>query len=112
MLSPKKAPASETPYNPPTSSPLYQQPTIEDFIRQYLDGEGRIKIGPRDVIYLMELTHTNKQEGGFDLQDLALLVTFKVFGNNGHGNNVDGVDSSNPGSAPFTDTDPTVDDEN
>ena len=97
---------------PPTSSPLYQQPTIEDFIRQYLDGEGRIKIGPRDVIYLMELTHTNKQEGGFDLQDLALLVTFKVFGNNGHGNNVDGVDSSNPGSAPFTDTDPTVDDEN
>lgn len=62
---------------PPTSSPLYQQPTIEDFIRQYLDGEGRIKIGPKDVIYLMELTHTDKRDGGFDLQDLALLVTFK-----------------------------------
>jgi len=31
--------------------------------------------------------------------------------NNGHGNNDDGVDSSNPGNAPFNDTDPTYDDE-
>lgn len=62
---------------PPTTTPLYQQPTIDDFIRQYLDGQGRVKIGPKDVIYLMELTHTNKNDGGFDLQDLALLVTFR-----------------------------------
>ncbi|MBX3740280.1 MAG: hypothetical protein KF712_04770 [Akkermansiaceae bacterium] len=62
---------------PPTTTPLYQQPTIEDFIKPYLDGQGRIKIGPKDVIYLMELTHTNKNDGGFDLQDLALLVTFQ-----------------------------------
>jgi hypothetical protein len=62
---------------PPTSTPLYQQPTITDFIRPYLDGQGNIKIGPKDVIYLMELTHTNRYEGGYDLQDLALLVTFR-----------------------------------
>lgn len=31
--------------------------------------------------------------------------------NNGHGNNEDGVDSSNPGNAPFDDSDPNVDDE-
>ncbi len=62
---------------PPTTTPLYQQPTIDDFIRQYLDGQGRVKIGAKDVIYLMELTHTNKNDGGFDLQDLALLVTFR-----------------------------------
>ncbi|WAC21345.1 hypothetical protein OVA24_08095 [Luteolibacter sp. SL250] len=62
---------------PPTTTPLYQQPTIEDFIKPYLDGQGRVKIGPKDVIYLMELTHTNKNDGGFDLQDLALLVTFQ-----------------------------------
>ena len=62
---------------PPTTTPLYQQPTIEDFIKPYLDGQGRIKIGPKDVIYLMELTHTNKNDGGFDLQDLAILATFK-----------------------------------
>ena len=63
---------------PPTTTPLYQQPTIEDFIKPYLDGAGRIKIGSMDVIYLMELTHTDKRDSGFDLQDLALLVTFKV----------------------------------
>lgn len=31
--------------------------------------------------------------------------------NNGHGNNADGVDSSNPGNSPFDDSDDTVDDE-
>ncbi|MBK1880845.1 hypothetical protein JIN85_00380 [Luteolibacter pohnpeiensis] len=61
---------------PPTTVPLYQQPTIESFIKPYLDEEGRIKIGPKDVIYLMELTHTDRNDGGFDLQDLALIVTF------------------------------------
>ncbi|MBP6603181.1 MAG: hypothetical protein KA250_15310 [Verrucomicrobiales bacterium] len=62
---------------PPTTTPLYQQPTIQSFILPYLDStNGKIKLGPRDVIYLMELTHTNKYDGGFDLQDLALLVTF------------------------------------
>lgn len=62
---------------PPTTTPLYQQPTIESFILPYLDEEGNINLGPRDVIYLMELTHTNRNDGGFDLQDLALLVTFE-----------------------------------
>ena len=131
---------------PPTTTPLYQQPTIESFILPYLDDDGNISLGARDVIYLMELTHTDRNNGGFDLQDLCILVTFydevshngvtsdcagtnpddgtmdggtgtdsgtteSGNGNNGHGNNVDGVDSSNPGNAPFTDTDPTVDDE-
>lgn len=62
---------------PPTTTPLYQQPTIQDFIRPYLDSNGKIKIGAKDVIYLMELTHTDKRDSGYDLQDLALLVTFR-----------------------------------
>ena len=32
--------------------------------------------------------------------------------NNGHGNNKDDVDRSNPGKKPATDSDPNVDDEN
>jgi hypothetical protein len=52
---------------------------------------------------------------GYDLQDMVILVTFKSKAktNNGHGNNLDGIDSSNPGNAPFInlDTDPTIDDE-
>lgn len=61
---------------PPTTTPLYQQPTIESFLLPYLDSDGNIDLGPRDIIYLMELTHTNRNDDGFDLQDLALLVTF------------------------------------
>ena len=88
----------------------------------------------------MELTHTDRNHGGFDLQDMALLVSFydqvqedgtvidcttedadegtiegdtnKGKTNNGHGNNMDGVDSSNPGNSKAgEDTDPDVDDE-
>lgn len=62
---------------PPTTTPLYQQPTIESFILPYLDTNGNLKLGPRDVIYLMELTHTNTADGGFDLQDLVILCTFR-----------------------------------
>ncbi len=97
---------------PPTTTPMHYAPTIESFIRPYLDEEGKIKIGPRDVLYLMELTHTDRDHTGFDLQDMAVLVTFYDKVNNGHGNNEDGVDSSNPGaSKEGEDTDPTVDDE-
>ena len=105
--------------NPPDVDALYGQQTVEDFLRPYMDNQGNIDIGPKDVIYLIELTHTNMNDGGFDLQDLVILVTFNdpndqsccttcqhgngnncslhPRSNNGHGNNVDGVDSSNPG---------------
>lgn len=98
---------------PPTTYPLHNAPTLESFIRPYLDGQGRVNIGPMDVIVFMELTHYDSQNTnpGYDLQDMVLLCTFRTKNNNGHGNNVDGVDSSNPGNAPFTDSDPTVDDE-
>lgn len=99
---------------PPTTYPLHTAPTLESFIKPYLDASGKVKIGPMDVIVFMELTHYDSQKSnqGYDLQDMVLLVTFKAKNNNGHGNNTDGVDSSNPGDAPFTDSDPTVDDEN
>ncbi len=97
---------------PPTLTPM-AGPSLEEFVAPYLDPEGKVKIGPMDVIVFMELTHTDAQVSnpGYDLQDMVLLVSFKVKSNNGHGNNVDGVDSSNPGNAPFVDSDPTVDDE-
>jgi len=100
---------------PPSNIPQWNAPSLEQFLKPYLDPSGKVAIGPMDVIVFMELTHTNKSDPGYDLQDMVLLVTFKtkVKTNNGHGNNIDGIDSSNPGSAPFInlDTDPTVDDE-
>lgn len=79
-----------------------------------------VRIGPKDVLFLFELTETNTSSPDFTMQDLAVLTTFatesksaKVKNNNGHGNNIDGVDSSNPGNAPFIpyDSDPNFDDE-
>ena len=102
---------------PPTNVPEYNAPSLESFIKPYLNASNKVNIGPMDVIVFMELTHYDSQStsSGYDLQDMVLLVTFKAKAktNNGHGNNIDGIDSSNPGSAPFInlDTDPTVDDE-
>lgn len=50
------------------------------------------------VLILMELVEGDRSDPCFDLQDQVLLVTFSSkHPNNGHGNNLDGVDSSNPG---------------
>ncbi len=64
---------------PPTNVPEYNAPSLESFLRPYLDTTGKVKIGPMDVIVFMELTHTaaQKAEAGYDLQDMVLLVTFR-----------------------------------
>ena len=64
---------------PPTTYPLHTAPTLENFLKPYLDASGKVMIGPMDVIVFMELTHTDAQstQQGYDLQDMVLLVTFK-----------------------------------
>jgi hypothetical protein len=65
---------------PPTVYPLHTAPSLENFIKPYLDAGGKVKIGPMDVIVFMELTHTDAQMShqGYDLQDMVLLVTFRT----------------------------------
>jgi hypothetical protein len=69
---------------PPTTYPLHNAPTLESFLRPYLDSSGRVKIGPMDVIVFMELTHhdSQKSDPGYDLQDMVLLCTFRTPNNN------------------------------
>jgi hypothetical protein len=62
---------------PPTNMPDYNAPSLESFIKPYLDASKKVKIGPMDVIIFMELTHTDKSNIGYDVQDLVLLVTFR-----------------------------------
>ena len=64
---------------PPSNVPQYNAPSLESFLRPYLDTTGKVKIGPMDVIIFMELTHSSSQKSdtGYDLQDLVLLVTFR-----------------------------------
>ena len=64
---------------PPSNVPQYNAPSLESFLRPYLDTTGKVKIGPMDVIVFMELTHSasQKSDPGYDLQDLVILVTFR-----------------------------------
>jgi hypothetical protein len=83
---------------PPTYFSLYSYSQLATYLKPYLDASGKVKIGPMSVLVLMELGQTNRSSQCFDYQDQVLLVTFSVkHPNNGHGNNLDGVDSSNPG---------------
>ncbi|QJE97657.1 hypothetical protein [Luteolibacter luteus] len=82
----------------PTASKMISQGTMANYLKPYLDANNRVKIGPLSVLVLMELGSTNYNSSCFDYQDQVALVTFsRKHPNNGHGNNLDGVDSSNPG---------------
>ena len=101
---------------PPLVKPGGGVPSLEDFIKPYLDSNGRVNIGPMDVIVFMELTHTDSQmdDPGYDMQDLVLICTMKPKSksnrsgladgtNPGQGNqmgNNDGTD--NPNNAPHS----------
>lgn len=82
---------------PPTAFSLSESPVLANHLRPYLDASGKVNIGPLSVLVLMELNQNNKSSSTFDYQDMGLLLTFNGKSNNGHGNNLDGVDSSNPG---------------
>lgn len=60
----------------PSNVPDYNAPSLETFLKPYLDSSKKVRIGPMDVIVFMELTHTNKSDVGYDLQDVAMLLTF------------------------------------
>lgn len=103
---------------PPTAYALDASGEVKSFMKPYIDGDGRIKIGPLDLLIMMELTQSdaNINSPCYNLQDLVLLMTCRPKNNNGHGNNIDGVDVSNPGNGhggPNGQVDPsgTVDDE-
>lgn len=61
----------------PTNIPDYNAPSLESFLKPYLDASKKVRIGPMDVIVIMELTHTDQANVGYDLQDLVMLLTFR-----------------------------------
>ena len=61
----------------PNNIPDYNAPSLESFLKPYLDSQKKVKIGPMDVIIIMELTHTDQTNVGYDLQDLVMLLTFR-----------------------------------
>lgn len=62
----------------PSRVPDYNAPSLESFLKPYLDASKKVRIGPMDVIIFMELTHTNLADVGYDEQDLVFLITFRT----------------------------------
>lgn len=82
----------------PTTFPLHSSPQLAGYLGPYLDASGKVKVGPMSLLVLMELGTTDRNSLAYDYQDMILLVTLATrHPNNGHGNNLDGVDVSNPG---------------
>jgi hypothetical protein len=63
---------------PPSGLGYSNGPTLESFLKPYLDSAGKVKIGALDIIVFMELTHTKEQSSdpGYDFQDMLFLVKF------------------------------------
>lgn len=82
----------------PTKSKFQGQASMAAYLKPYVDSSFKVNIGPLSVLLVMELAQTNMSSPCFDYQDQVVLVTLsRKHPNNGHGNNLDGVDSSNPG---------------
>ncbi|MGD7652788.1 MAG: hypothetical protein ACQCXQ_06215 [Verrucomicrobiales bacterium] len=55
----------------------FQTNQIAGYLEPYLDSGDTANIGPRDLLYLVELTTTDPDSGDYNLQDLVFLVTFE-----------------------------------
>ncbi len=47
-----------------------------DFLRPYLDAAGKVRIGPNDLLLLIEVDSSNSTDPTFDRQDAAVLISF------------------------------------
>ena len=60
---------------PPTYAPYLSPTGVQSYLTPYMAPNGTMSLGPRDLIYICELTNTNTSSSGFDMQDLVMLVT-------------------------------------
>ncbi|MEM1083718.1 MAG: hypothetical protein AAGI48_06310 [Verrucomicrobiota bacterium] len=66
----------------PNNIPDWGAPSLESFLEPYMNQDNTVNVGPMDVFYVMELTHTNPNDSGYDLQDMIVLVTFRTVTSN------------------------------
>ena len=60
---------------PPTYAPYLSPTGVQSYLTPYMAANGTMSLGPRDLIYICELTNTETSSSGFDMQDLVMLVT-------------------------------------
>ena len=52
------------------------QTPVASYLRPYVKN-GKIAIGPMDVLYVSELTHSDPNQSGYDMQDSIVLIQFE-----------------------------------
>jgi hypothetical protein len=64
--------------NVPANIVAFQQEMVPSYLKPYLSADQRtVKIGPGDLMFLFEIGQTDTTLPDFDLQDVAVLVTFE-----------------------------------
>jgi hypothetical protein len=59
------------------ASVVAKRNSVENFLKPYFSADGKtVKIGPKDLLLLFELGSPNPNARDFDLQDIAVLLTF------------------------------------
>lgn len=61
----------------PSYAPAYNQNSVTNFLRPYIDASGKINIGEQDLIILWESSTASPGSTYFDMQDLVVLVSFE-----------------------------------
>ena len=59
---------------PPRFNPSRHQLTPEECVQEYLNDDGLVTLNDNQVLYLFELSHTDLNDQGFDMQDLVVLA--------------------------------------
>ena len=61
----------------PDYAPAYNQSSVTNFLKPYIDSGGKVTIGERDLIILWEASTAKTGSTYFDMQDLVVLLTFE-----------------------------------
>lgn len=61
----------------PSYAPAYNQTSVANFLKPYVDAGGKINIGEKDLIILWEASTAKPGTTFFDMQDLVVLVSFE-----------------------------------
>ena len=61
----------------PAYAPAYNQDSVTSFLKPYINADGTVNIGERDLIILWECSSASINSSFFDMQDLVVLVSFE-----------------------------------
>jgi hypothetical protein len=82
----------------PSYVPFDNQGSLDSYLSSIIDGNGKVRLAPNEVVFLYELGTSNTSSPAFDMQDIVVKATITPTQcNKGSGN---GSENCDPGSNP------------